>query len=42
LLTYADLRKQLGEAGRARVAEHFGVDRLVDGTLDVYRKFSRD
>jgi hypothetical protein len=36
----ADLRKQLGEAGRKRVAEHFGVDRLVDGTLEAYRKFS--
>ena len=27
-----------GEAGRARVAEHFGVDRLVDGTLAVYER----
>ena len=34
------LRKQFGEAGRARVSEHFGVDRLVDGTLAVYRKFA--
>ena len=38
LLKDADLRKQFGEAGRARVTEHFGVDRLVEGTLDVYRK----
>jgi glycosyltransferase involved in cell wall biosynthesis len=30
------LRKQYGEAGRARVAEQFGVDRLVEGTLEVY------
>jgi len=42
LLKDADLRKQFGEAGRARVAEHFGVDRLVEGTLEAYRKFSRD
>ena len=32
------LRKQYGEAGRARVAEHFGVDRLVEGTLEVYER----
>jgi len=38
MLKDADLRKQFGEAGRARVTEHFGVDRLVEGTLDVYRK----
>jgi L-malate glycosyltransferase len=37
LLKDADLRKQFGEAGRRRVAEHFGVDRLVEGTLEVYR-----
>jgi len=30
------LRRSFGEAGRARVAEHFGVDRLVEGTLAVY------
>jgi L-malate glycosyltransferase len=35
-------REQFGEAGRARVARHFGVDRLVEGTLEAYRKFSRD
>jgi glycosyltransferase involved in cell wall biosynthesis len=40
LLKDADLRKQFGEAGRARVAEHFGVDRLVEGTLDAYRKIA--
>jgi glycosyltransferase involved in cell wall biosynthesis len=32
------LRKRFGEAGRARVAEHFGVDRLVEGTLEVYER----
>jgi len=40
LLKDAELRKQFGEAGRARVTEHFGVDRLVEGTLDVYRKIA--
>jgi glycosyltransferase involved in cell wall biosynthesis len=40
LLKDAELRKQFGEAGRARVTEHFGVDRLVEGTLDVYRRIS--
>ena len=40
LLKDASLRKQFGEAGRARVAEHFGVDRLVEGTLEVYRKIA--
>jgi glycosyltransferase involved in cell wall biosynthesis len=39
LLKDAGLRKQYGEAGRQRVAEHFGVDRLVEGTLAVYEKF---
>jgi glycosyltransferase involved in cell wall biosynthesis len=38
LLKDSVLRKQYGEAGRARVAEHFGVDRLVEGTLEVYRR----
>ena len=40
LLKDDGLRKQLGEAGRARVAEHFGVDRLVEGTLEIYRKIA--
>lgn len=40
LLKDAELRAELGAAGRARVAGHFGVDRLVEGTLDAYRKFS--
>jgi glycosyltransferase involved in cell wall biosynthesis len=39
LLKDAGLRKQYGEAGRQRVAEHFGVDRLVEGTLAVYERF---
>ena len=41
LLKDAELRKQFGEAGRARVAEQFGVDRLVEGTLAVYEKIHR-
>ena len=40
LLKDPSLRKQLGDAGRDRVAEHFGVDRLVDGTLEAYRRFA--
>jgi glycosyltransferase involved in cell wall biosynthesis len=40
MLKDAGLRKRFGEAGRARVTEHFGVDRLVEGTLGVYRKIS--
>jgi glycosyltransferase involved in cell wall biosynthesis len=38
LLKNPELRKKYGEAGRRRVAEHFGVDRLVEGTLEVYRR----
>ena len=34
------LRKSYGGAGRARVAEHFGVDRLVYGTLAVYERLT--
>ena len=40
LLKDADLRKQFGEAGRKRVAEHFGVDRLVEGTLEAYKRIA--
>lgn len=38
LLRDPELRRRMGEAGYARVAGHFGVDRLVEGTLDVYRR----
>ena len=31
------LRARLGAAGRARVAERFGLDRMVEETLAVYR-----
>lgn len=36
LLKDPALRRRYGAAGRARVTEHFGVDRLVEGTLRVY------
>jgi glycosyltransferase involved in cell wall biosynthesis len=39
LLKDRALRSTYGEAGRERVAEHFGVDRLVEGTLAAYQKF---
>ena len=32
-----DRRRALGQAGRARVRARFGIDRMVDQTLDVYR-----
>lgn len=34
------LRRAYGTAGLARVSEHFGVDRLVEGTLACYRRFA--
>jgi len=37
LLQHPEERRAFGEAGRARVADHFGVDRMVDGTLAAYR-----
>ena len=40
LLKNEELRKKYGEAGRRRVAEHFGVDRLVDGTLAAYKRIA--
>ena len=40
LLKDARLRKQYGDAGRERVAKHFGIDRLVEGTLEVYQRVS--
>jgi glycosyltransferase involved in cell wall biosynthesis len=38
LLKNPELRRKYGEAGRTRVAGHFGVDRMVDATLDVYQR----
>ena len=40
LLTEPALRKSYGEAGRARVRDQFGVDRLIDGTLAAYRNLA--
>ena len=40
LLKDPDLRRAYGDAGRQRVAEQFGVDRLVAGTLECYRRFA--
>jgi len=40
LLKNSELRRTYGDAGRARVEEHFGVDRLVEGTLEVYKRVS--
>jgi glycosyltransferase involved in cell wall biosynthesis len=31
-------RSRMGSAGRARVRERFGLDRMIDETLDVYRE----
>jgi hypothetical protein len=31
----------MGEAGAARVAEHFGVARLLNGTLQAYQTAQR-
>jgi glycosyltransferase involved in cell wall biosynthesis len=39
LLKDRKLRQAYGEAGRRRVSDLFGVDRLVDGTLAAYDRF---
>ena len=38
LLKNRELRREYGDAGRARVTQHFDVDHLVDGTLAVYQR----
>lgn len=38
LLKNRELRREYGDAGRDRVAAHFDVNNLVEGTLDVYRR----
>jgi L-malate glycosyltransferase len=40
LLKNSELRKKYGDAGRQRVVEHFGVDRMVERTLEVYRRLA--
>ena len=40
LLKDANVRQAYGEAGRARVSELFGVNRLVEGTLAAYEQFN--
>jgi L-malate glycosyltransferase len=40
LLKDASLRQSYGQAGRARVSEFFGVNRLVERTLAAYEKFA--
>jgi len=41
LLADPELRRRLGDAGRARVASTFSVAQMVQGTLDVYRSVLR-
>ena len=41
LLKDPALRQRMGDAGHARVAEHFGVGRLLGGTLQAYRRAAR-
>jgi glycosyltransferase involved in cell wall biosynthesis len=38
LLTDAPLRSRMGAAGLARVRERFSAERMVQDTLDVYRR----
>jgi glycosyltransferase involved in cell wall biosynthesis len=40
LLSDPALRARYGEAGRLRVEQQFGVDKLVEGTLAAYRKLA--
>jgi glycosyltransferase involved in cell wall biosynthesis len=41
LLKTPALRREMGETGYRRVEERFGVNRLVEGTLEVYKKVRR-
>jgi glycosyltransferase involved in cell wall biosynthesis len=36
-----ELRRAMGAAGRARVRERFGLERMVEETLAVYRELHR-
>jgi glycosyltransferase involved in cell wall biosynthesis len=40
LLKDPELRRAYGDAGRSHVANNFGVDRFVEGTLESYRRFA--
>ncbi len=40
LLGDPELRRRMGDAGRARVRAEFGVDHLVEGTLAAYRRLT--
>jgi glycosyltransferase involved in cell wall biosynthesis len=42
ILRDSNFARELGEAGRARVAERFTADRMVEGTLGVYEKVLGD
>jgi glycosyltransferase involved in cell wall biosynthesis len=42
LLKDRDLRQRMGQAGLARVAAHFGVAKLLDGTLRAYQRALRE
>ncbi|HWU97635.1 MAG TPA: glycosyltransferase [Oxalicibacterium sp.] len=42
LLEDADLRKEMGQAGRARILAEFSIDAMVDGNLAIYRKVLAD
>jgi glycosyltransferase involved in cell wall biosynthesis len=41
LLDDPSLRQRFGQAGKARVETHFGVDALVEGTLALYRELAK-
>ena len=42
LLEDEDLRREMGQAARARVQQHFGIDPMVTRTLEVYREAGAD
>jgi glycosyltransferase involved in cell wall biosynthesis len=42
LLGNADLRRRLGEGGRAMMRREFSIDAMVEGNLAVYRELLRD
>ena len=42
LLDHPEEARQIGDAARRTVMERFTVDRMVAGTLEAYRRCSRD